>query len=309
MRKTTIEIPLVGGLGNQLFILAFGVFVAENWGLSVRLIQTSSFKGNQTHGNRISSQISLDGLPVQVVDQTKLGRFVNSFGRVFSRIASSSGRQILNRVYLSEDEFLNFPDSVRQMLPPRTYQIHGYFQEPTYLAHVQRLGFLKDLKVASPSVWFQEAMRDLKSERRVCIHVRRGDTLKIPNYGILSVDYYRKAILALSEGQRRQPILVFSDEPDALRNEFSSLADIATLDFIYPPEDSAPIESLLLMAQCPTLIMSNSTFSWWSANLGEPSKLVISPQTWSPSGKKGLLPAGGRKWRFLAPAWMVNLDQ
>ena len=309
MKKTTIEIPLIGGLGNQLFILAFGVFIATSLGFSVRLIQTTSFKGNQTHGNRIADQINLDGLPVQVVEQARLSRVASSMGRIASRMSALRGRRIFTRVYMSEAEFLNFLDSVNPLLPLGTYQLRGYFQEPRYLTYIQKLGFLTDLTVSSPSVWFQETLGDLKSPTSACMHVRRGDTMKIPNYGVLSVDYYRRALLSLSEGQLREPILVFSDEPDSLREEFSNLADIANLKFVCPPEDSSPIESLLLMSRCSTLIMSNSTFSWWSANLGQPSMRVISPETWSPSGKKGLLPSGLRKWDFLPPTWMVNFDQ
>ncbi len=306
MNKTTIEIPLVGGLGNQLFVLSFGVFVAKFLNVNVRLIQTFSSKGNQTHGNKVADQVAMDGLPVDLVNQTSLSRILSSIGRFLSKFSGIRGKAIFGKTYLSEAEFLALLDKSQQGFRKGTYQIHGYFQEPKYLEHIQEYGYLNHLIAVSPSAWFKEALTRAGSSRTVGMHVRRGDTLTIPDHGVLSIDYYKSALLLLTEEELRRPILVFCDEPELLKKEFSELAKFADLEFVSPPEDSSPIESIILMSLCSTLIVSNSTFSWWAASVGETSRRVICPDAWSPSGKRAIPPAKSRVWELIAPVWRIN---
>ena len=306
MNKVTIEIPLVGGLGNQLFILSFGVFLAESAGYKVRLIQTTSSKGNQTHGIRLASQLNMDGIPVEVVDQTPLRRFSSALGRRISKSSCFRGKRVFGRTYLSESDFLMMQGHGQREFRSGTYQVHGYFQEKKYLDQVQELGYLNQLNLASPSAWFMESLSAVKGLGRVGMHVRRGDTVNIPEHGVLSIEYYEKAILSLRKEELLKPILVFSDEPEALREEFSDLLKLADLEFLSPPEGSSPIESMVLMSLCSTLIISNSTFSWWAASVGQASSRVICPETWSPLGKKGISSSDSRSWEFLAPAWRIS---
>lgn len=309
MNKAIIEIPLVGGLGNQLFILSFGIFVAESYGFKVRLIQTTSSKGNQTHGIRLANQLSMEGLPVEVVDQTPLRRFSSSLGRRLSKSSCFLGKRVFGRTYLSESDFLMMQGQGPREFGSGTYQVHGYFQEQKYLQQVQELGYLNQLDLASPSAWFTESLSAVKSLGRVGMHVRRGDTVKIAEHGVLSIEYYQRAILSLRKEELMKPILVFSDEPEALREEFSDLLKLADLEFVSPPEGSSAIESMVLMSFCSTLIISNSTFSWWAASVGKASSRVICPETWSPLGKKGVSSSDSRRWEFLAPTWRVSGDK
>jgi hypothetical protein len=188
-------------------------------------------------------------------------------------------------------------------LPPGKYHVSGYFQDPKYFEEAQKLGYFLELESRSPSTWFQEQMVNLRGKRAVGIHVRRGDTLRLPDHGVLSADYYRRALLSLGDEDRSDLYLVFSDERLKLQEEFKDLSKIADLVFLSPPQDSNPIESIILMSHCSTLIISNSTYSWWGASLGDGSKKVISPKYWSPNQKTALPSPSSQSWEWLMPSW------
>jgi hypothetical protein len=53
-------------------------------------------------------------------------------------------------------------------------------------------------------------------------------------------------------------------------------------DFTYvaPPIDSHPMESLFLMSKSSSLVMANSSFSWWAGKFGDSNRQIIAPSKW-----------------------------
>jgi hypothetical protein len=105
------------------------------------------------------------------------------------------------------------------------------------------------------------------------IHVRRGNYRNLQNYHpVLSMDYYNKAITTL-KSQKIDRFIVFSNDMNWCKNvfignEFSFVQDI---DYV----------ELFLMSKCNHAIISNSSFGWWGAWLGETkNKVVIAPDVW-----------------------------
>jgi hypothetical protein len=72
--------------------------------------------------------------------------------------------------------------------------------------------------------------------------------------------------------------------------------------WVEPPVGSSEAESLLLMAKSRGLVISNSTFSWWSAAIGDPER-VIAPTKWfkAADDPEGLiLPT----WQTVESSWL-----
>jgi hypothetical protein len=128
------------------------------------------------------------------------------------------------------------------------------------------------------------------------IHVRRGDYLKYPNKHTQSpTEYYDTAISLVKEKHPNVTFLIFSDDIQWCKNHFIG----NEFTFIEGFEDW---EDLILMSLCDANIITNSTFSWWAAWLGEkPNKLIIAPEKWfgpeGPQDQQDIIPERWTKLR------------
>jgi hypothetical protein len=116
-----------------------------------------------------------------------------------------------------------------------------------------------------------------KLDNSVSIHVRRTDYLSNTHvYPLLSIDYYKRAISELdSLGIKDYVVYVFSDDIEWCRDNLNFIENI------YFISEYNEIVELYMMSECSHNIISNSTFSWWSAYLNKNlNKKVICPSTW-----------------------------
>ena len=121
----------------------------------------------------------------------------------------------------------------------------------------------------------------------VALHIRRGDYLQAHNFhqNLWETDYYQRAV-ALFPNER---FLVFckdnqdpeQDKKDRIwcRENLPKLG----IQFEMAPYEDTEVEDLNLMAGCKSIIMANSSFSWWAAYLGEHEK-VVTPKQWFVDG-------------------------
>lgn len=126
----------------------------------------------------------------------------------------------------------------------------------------------------------------------VAVHVRRGDLL-IQTQGFqpaLTVDapgYYRTA-LDVIDPMGVLPVVVFSDDPAWCEQNMADLVGREVEVWHGEPRSHIPSEyrrqtpkdwiDLILMSQFDRIVISNSTFAWWSAWLSKAD--VLYPQLW-----------------------------
>lgn len=148
----------------------------------------------------------------------------------------------------------------------------GYFQSEKYFKHCETevRAFL------TPSAGVADRLRTrfapFRGKKACSIHLRRGDYVGNPHFVDLSgTDYYERAMARVDSGTI---FLCFSDDIPWCRNYFHD-------DRVVFIDGLRPVEDLLLMSQCNTHIIANSSFSWWGAWLnGRQDKTVISPARW-----------------------------
>jgi len=109
------------------------------------------------------------------------------------------------------------------------------------------------------------------------IHVRRGNYLLKPESHITqSLDYYLRAIKYIERTTDVDYFVVFSDDIEWCKQHFvgDSFLFINETDYI----------EMWMMSRCDHNIISNSSFSWWGAMLGDQKgRKVIAPAQWFPN--------------------------
>ncbi|WP_172426648.1 alpha-1,2-fucosyltransferase [Flavobacterium sp. ACN6] len=103
----------------------------------------------------------------------------------------------------------------------------------------------------------------LFSKKTILVSVRRGDFVKNPHFYQLSHSYYLKAIIENFPDWKERNIIFTSDDIAYCKYHFSFLKNSHFLDSL------SAIEQLAFGTKCDDYVISNSTFSWWIAWLGE----------------------------------------
>ena len=108
---------------------------------------------------------------------------------------------------------------------------------------------------------------------RVGVQVRRGDYVQHRNLDVTNAAYFRDAMERMRGLVDHPRFIIVSDDIPWCREAFGGMVDV---DVAEPQE---PIDDLRLLASCDAHIISNSTFGWWGAWLGEKGP-VIAPEPW-----------------------------
>lgn len=141
--------------------------------------------------------------------------------------------------------------------------VSGYLQSWKYFQHCQNE--VKALFEFDPEFVRQcrEPFEEVFEKPVIAIHARRGDYVGNPNYTNLPATYYILALETHFPDWRDCNLLFFSDEIDYLKVHFRCLPNA------FFSEDYNDIADICLMSQCDHFILSNSTFAFWAAFLGE----------------------------------------
>jgi hypothetical protein len=103
----------------------------------------------------------------------------------------------------------------------------------------------------------------LFEKKTILVSVRRGDFVNNPNYFQLSYKYYILALINNFPDFKDRIIVFTSDDIDYCKFHYSFLKNAFFL------ENLCPMEQIVIGSHCDDFIISNSTFSWWVAWLGE----------------------------------------
>jgi hypothetical protein len=146
--------------------------------------------------------------------------------------------------------------------------------------------------------------KTINRDDEVCaLHIRRGDYLNNPRIGVLSDDYFISAAKKFYEETGVKKFIIFSDSPEltgTVSDEVSKFASVELQD-----STKSPLSTLLQLGKYKNIVISNSTFSWWAANIGRPDKRVIAPSKWFHSMQD---PAGihNSSWLLIDSTWFID---
>lgn len=268
---------LKGGLGNQLFQYFAGQIIGKETSESV----VFGLPDNEVHKIHNSSTILDFELPTIVDTDFLVSDGSTSPWRRSRRWLSRNSefsRDWLNRhseTYISGT--VGFDSDLHKFRKSTFFE--GYFQTYRYVAAFQEQEEVS-LLLKSPSPSYSSYLGRIKKEGPTVIHIRRGDYKPLKNtIGILGTGYYKNALSALEEKNPGVPVWLFTDDLEGAEHVIRNLH----IDFdqlVSTDSDLSAAETMLLMSQGSSIIIANSTFSWWAAYLGSSSREIIAPLPW-----------------------------
>lgn len=284
-----------------MFQYAVGRAIAEmndtNYKVDLSFYNRSSgrYRINRSTSDTIYYQLDNFSLSAEeatvddINDVLRLGTIGKRVGDIFT---DSRPAQIINQKYLlsyATSKLFNYykePDVTGgvynnwlEEAGPDCY-LNGYWESPKYFERIRNIiesEFSPSEDISNESKLVSQRIKNTNS---VGLHVRRGDVVEFDN--ALPVSYFEEAIDSL--GKEDVTYFVFSVDPNWVKKNIDIDGPVEYVDHHHPDgQTRTPLawEYLLLMSQCDDKIISNSTFSWWAAWLGQSTETkVMCPAIW-----------------------------
>ena len=129
----------------------------------------------------------------------------------------------------------------------------------------------------------KELSEEIKSQNAVCLNVRRGDFVTNPAtnkfHGVLTMEYFDKALEIIASKIRHFSIFIFSDDIEWCKENIKPQYPSRIVEHEYAGKQM--FFDFRHMILCKHFIIPNGTFGWWAAWLSQNSqKIVIAPKKW-----------------------------
>ena len=249
-----ISSNLDGGLGNMLFQIAAGY--AHSLRINSKFFLLDNRKNfRENYFGQMSNQISEEFAKETVVSWKKYK------DNIFSKIPVHPRK---NLELVKQGCFKYSPIPLKDNIV-----IEGFFQSEKFFKDFENE--IKDLFTFSKN---QRENNDKKlnssKKKKVGIHFRRYKVMTniLPPMPWIYFEYALKKF-----NSENYEFICFSDDIDDVKKNF----DVKKFNFL---ENNNELDDLYCLSQCDSVIMSNSTFSWWGAWLGKKKERVIVPPFW-----------------------------
>jgi hypothetical protein len=280
-----VVVQLQGGLGNQLFQISAGYWLARHYEASKLFLDASRIPFGTDNSRRFellnfnlfppNFELEVWGKSLSRISRARPARL----GAFAALAASKINSRIKFRGYSNYVE--NISSIPFENLKENSI-LNGYFNDFSIVEKAREAGLSNKLVLSgSESNWLLDKMKSIDFDSCVAIHVRLGDYLRFPRiFGRLTEDYYSAALEAIGISKNQQ-ILIFSDQPNLAANYLPKISNRKNCEIIRHPEEVPSYEILFLMSQFRSIVCANSTFSMWAAwfnqGVGPEEKRVAIP--------------------------------
>ncbi len=256
-----VAVCLDGGLGNQLFQYAAGRALASQLGASL-VLDTSALEQPPTEVTPRQFELHHFGIAARTAtDHEKT---------LFRRLRRWRGLRIgTEKWHLVRERGMGYQPGFDGW-GLNSYLV-GYWQSHRYLSKTHEALATELQPVAPLSLASETVRQQLSASESVALHVRRSDYVSLPSaaqfHGALSLSYYLGAIAKMRSTLRSPRFFVFSDDIAWCRQKLGLSA--AETTFVDHNQGPNAWQDLMLMSHCQHQVIANSSFSWWSAWLGD----------------------------------------
>lgn len=280
-----IIVKFCGGLGNQMYQFAMLIALKEKYSNQVIKADISHYKLFEEHnGFELDTYfgIQLNYASYQEVKRVYPGLtprksclflpwsvrdyIVHKLQWKYNSICEKL-RPTIAKKTITESNW----DEKNKLLGTGDWYLNGMWQNTEYFQEYQ-----KDIIAAfdmNPEIdeTDSEIVRQLKNGDAIAVHVRGGDFLRGNTFNLCGKEYYNEALSHFSE---IKPLYIFTDDGLYAKKLFNNykIAGIVSHNI------NESIKDMYMMSQAKKLVISNSTFSFWSAFLNMNAEKIICPR-------------------------------
>jgi hypothetical protein len=285
MSEPCVIARLAGGLGNQLFMYAFNVAMAERNGVPLKLDVRGGFAGDRTYQRKHLLDYLLPTVPPASRWESRLFPLGHTLRKLDRKL---NARLPLARRYYVQERTMHFDREIKQLKIVRPTVFNGYWQAPQYFDDLQppfadRIRFPDALTAP-----VQAEAATIRATNSICLAIRRYEEVPKPKHHILQLSYFQQAMACIEQAVPDPHYFVFAQDMDWARDHIASRHPIT---FACKKDlHAGAIQDLYLMTQCRHYLLSNSSLHWWAAWLNPTTdKIVVVPQKGWPNAD--MLPA------------------
>lgn len=263
-------VRLKGGLGNQLFSYAAARRLASINSAELIIDPISGFENDtiykrtyQLHHFNIHTRFAT---PFERMEPFKRKRkdFLMALGKKQS---------FQHRKYIFQEQ-TTFDKRLLELKFKNTRFIDGYWQSEKYFKDIEPMireefTLRKDLDPIN-----NEVLEKISSRKSIALHFRWFDDPETNKQNNVGKEYYMKAIDMIKSKIYTPHFFVFSDNIQAALDILSLKKEEFTIVNHNSSQNTA-YKDLWLMSKCKSIIMANSSFSWWAAWLADTDNNVI----------------------------------
>lgn len=288
-------IRMSGGLGNQMFQYALCLKL-KSMGKEVKFDDINEYRGEKAR----PIMLAVFGIEYPRATWDEINAFTDGSMDIIKRIR----RKIFGRRAIEYEE-QGFYDP--KVLSFESMYLRGNFQSEKYFEDIKdevrelyRFPRLEDMHLPDKLYRATKTCLDkIESGESVGLHMYRSDSREEwEQYeGICTEKYYEGAVRYMQDKLPDARFYIFSNEPKWVRGWVSMLIQSQLKEGMSPQEvrdikekfvmveantEYTGYLDMLLMSKCRHNIISNSSFSWWSAWINDnPDKIIIAPDRWS----------------------------
>lgn len=288
MGKILFIVRFCGGLGNQMFQVAFLKSLEVKYPKQIVLADLSAYEKNDFHyGYELERVFGIKLLKAADKDIYRLSHYTpGKYGKWTYRIMNAISKLVTVKRHGYDSRKIKGTEYVEEILSETSVNeiwritnedayFDGFWQNSLFFAPIRDNIFrlfrfnTRDYQECS------EAIEQVRNTKSVSVHVRRGDYVGT-EFDCLPKDYYERAITYFRESISDVRFFFFSDDIAYVSERFS---DLPNKTIITTNTGRNSYRDLLLMTCCENHIIANSSFSYWGAMLGENTNgKVIAPK-------------------------------
>jgi hypothetical protein len=252
-------IYLRGGLGNQLFQIFTGISYSINYKKDF-LISDLHYSNQDDKTTKRETYLK------------------NIFKTLRNKVTKKDKDHNFFTYKENKFEYAPIPDNNKDLW------LIGYFQSYRYFSD----NFYKIFRMLELDIQKEEIKKKYRYDyKNLCsIHFRYGDYKKFPEFHLnLDKKYFLDEInLVIKEKSKKTFIVFFEEEDKNIIKEIIKYLkenNKKIREFIFVDTKIKDYEQLIIMSNCHSNIISNSSFSWWGAYLNSnKDKIVVRPSKW-----------------------------